>query len=204
MTMDNRLAAAVVHDIKNSLGVLEGMLQTLALDPTREQAASAQEMCSSLRERLIGFLTLYKASSQGLTASVDAMNPEDFLKGLVREYGAGRPDLSVQVQTRDMPVLGFFDEHLVGLALGAALQNAMRFARSAIEIGCTIEPDGDLMFTVHDDGPGLGTKEEKPSTGLGMALCEAIAQAHRKGGRSGSVLLQDASQGGAVFTMRLP
>lgn len=202
--MDNRLAAAVVHDIKNELGVLEGMLQALTQDPMREQAASAQEMCSMLRERLIGFLTLYKASSQGLTASIDATNPEDFLKGLVREYGAGRPDLSVQVRTKDMPVLGFFDENLVGLALGAALQNAMRFARSTIEIGCTIEPDGELVFSVRDDGPGLGTKEEKPSTGLGMALCAAIAQAHRKGDRSGSVQLQDGSQGGAVFTLRLP
>lgn len=202
--MDARLAAAVVHDIKNELGVLEGMLQALTLDPTREQAASAQEMCSTLRDRLIGFLTLYKASSQGLSASIDATNPEDFLNGLVRDYGAGRPDLHLQVNAKDMPILGFFDEHLAGLALGAALQNAARFARSSIEIGCTAEPDGALVFTVRDDGPGLGVKEEKPSTGLGMALCAAIAQAHRKDGRSGSVQLQDHPEGGAVFIMRLP
>ena len=202
--MDTRLSAAVIHDIKNSLGVLEGMLQALTLDPTRDQAARAQDMCSSLRERLIGFLTLYKATSQGLTASVDATNPEDFLKGLVREYGMGRPDLTVSVNAREMPLLGFFDENLVGLALGAAVQNATRFARSSIEIGCSIEADGDLVFTVRDDGPGLGTKEEKPSTGLGMALCAAIAQAHRKGERCGSVQLQDDPRGGAVFTLRLP
>lgn len=202
--MDTRLAAAVIHDIKNSLGVLEGMLEALTLDPTRDQAATAQDMCSTLRERLIGFLTLYKATSQGLTASVDAANPEDFLRGLVREYGVGRPDVTVTVNPKDMPVLGFFDENLVGLALGAALQNATRFARSAIEIGCSIEAGGELVFTVRDDGAGLGTKEEKPSTGLGMTLCAAIAQAHRKGERSGSVLLQDDPRGGAVFTLRLP
>ncbi|HYD59463.1 MAG TPA: HAMP domain-containing sensor histidine kinase [Noviherbaspirillum sp.] len=202
--MDTTLAAAVIHDIKNSLGVLEGMLQALTLDPTRDQAANAQETCTALRERLIGFLTLYKATSQGLTASVDATNPDDFLNGLVREYGAGRPDVTVSVNQKDMPVLGFFDENLVGLALGAALQNAARFARSGIEIGCRIEPEGDLVFTVHDDGPGLGTKEEKPSTGLGMTLCAAIAQAHRKGDRCGSVQLQDDPRGGAIFTLRLP
>ena len=202
--MDTKLAAAVVHDIKNALGVLEGLLLELTLQPSKEQAATAQEMCTSLRDRLIGFLTLYKASSQGLAAQIDAMNPEDFLHAVVRENATGRPELKVGVNTRDMPVLGFFDENLVELAMAAALQNAARFARSAVELGCVMEAGGDLVFTVRDDGPGLGAKEEKPSTGLGMALCAAIAQAHRKGERSGSVSLQDHPAGGAVFTLRLP
>jgi len=202
--VDTKLAAAVVHDIKNALGVLEGMLGGLAEEPNRDQAVSAQEMCAGLRDRLIGFLTLYKASSQGLAARVDAMNPEDFLRAVVRGNPAGRPDLAVVVDPRDMPVLGFFDENLVGLALGAALQNAGRFARSRVELGCTMAATGELAFTVRDDGPGLGTQEAKPSTGLGTALCAAIAQAHRKGDRCGSVTLENHPEGGALFTLRLP
>jgi signal transduction histidine kinase len=202
--MDAKLAAAVVHDIKNALGVLEGMLAELTLQPSREQAASAQEMCSSLHEKLIGFLTLYKASSQGLVARVDAMNPEDFLNAVVRDTATGRPDLKVVVNAEDMPVLGFFDENLVGLAMAAALQNATRFARTTVEIGCKPDANGGVIFTVRDDGPGLTAKEEKPSTGLGTALCVAIAQAHRKGDRSGSVSLDDHPGGGALFIMRLP
>ncbi|OWW21478.1 sensor histidine kinase [Noviherbaspirillum denitrificans] len=202
--MDTRLAAAVVHDIKNALGVLEGMLAELAQQPTREQAGSAQAMCATLHERLIGFLTLYKASSQGLKARVDAVNPEDFLKAVIRDNPSGRADLKINIQAEGMPVLGFFDENLVGLAISAALQNAARFARTTIDVGCAMDPSGDLAFTVRDDGPGLGAKEDKPSTGLGTALCTAIAEAHRKGDRIGSVTLEDHSGGGAVFTLRLP
>lgn len=202
--MDTRMAAAVVHDIKNALGVLEGMLAGLVQEPTRENAVSAQDMCSSLRDRLIGFLTLYKASSQGLIARVDAVNPEDFLHALVRDNPTGRPELNVVVNTQDMPILGFFDENLAGLAIAAALQNATRFARSAVEIGCVMNGSGELVFSVRDDGPGLGAQEDKPSTGLGTALCAAIAQAHHKGERRGSVSLQDHPQGGALFEMRLP
>jgi signal transduction histidine kinase len=202
--MDSKLSAAVVHDIKNALGVLEGLLGALVQEPTREQAETAQEMCSSLRDRLIGFLTLYKASSQGLVAHVDATNPEDFLNTVVRDNPLTRPELNIIVNTQAMPVLGFFDENLVGLAIGAALQNAGRFAQTRIELGCVMEESGELVFTVHDDGPGLGAKEDKPSTGLGTALCAAIAQAHRKGERRGSVTLQDDPQGGALFTLRLP
>lgn len=202
--MDTKLAAAVVHDIKNALGVLEGMLAGLAQEPTREQAVSAQDMCSSLRDRLIGFLTLYKASSQGLVARVDAVNPEDFLNAVLRDNPTGRPELNVALKSKDMPALGFFDENLVGLAMAAALQNATRFARSAIEIGCVMDGSGELVFSVRDDGPGLGTQEDKPSTGLGTALCAAIAQAHHKGEHRGSVSLQDHPQGGALFMLRLP
>jgi len=202
--MDTRLAAAVVHDIKNALGVLEGTLAALAQAPSREQAETAQDMCSTLRDRLIGFLTLYKASSQGLVARIDAMNPEDFLHAVVRDNPTGRQELTVAVDGRDMPVLGFFDENLVGLALAAALQNAARFARSRVELGCSTDGSGALAFTVHDDGPGLGAEEDKPSTGLGTALCAAIAQAHRKGERCGTVSLEDHPQGGALFTLRLP
>jgi K+-sensing histidine kinase KdpD len=202
--MDSRLAAVIVHDIKNALGVLEGELQRMTIQPTREQALLAHETCASLREKLIGFLTLYKASSQGLVARIEAINPEDFLKALIRERITSRPELRISLRTQDMPVLGFFDEYLVGLALEAALQNATRFARSAIEIGCTGQEGGDLLFTIRDDGTGLGATEETRSTGLGMELCNAIAQAHCKGDKKGSVSLHDHPDGGALFQLRLP
>jgi K+-sensing histidine kinase KdpD len=202
--MDNQLAAVIAHDIKNALGVLEGKLQRMTTAPSSDEAALAHGICVSLRDKLIGFLTLYKASSQGLTARIEALNPEDFLNGLLKTRVSDRSELQVTINTRDMPVLGFFDEHLVGLALEAALQNATRFAHSAIEMGCIKEQGGDIAFTVRDDGAGLGAKEKTPSTGLGMELCGAIAKAHRKGDRHGSVSLQAHPEGGTVFTLRLP
>jgi K+-sensing histidine kinase KdpD len=202
--MDSKLAAVIVHDIKNALGVLEGELQRMTIQPTREQALLAHETCTSLREKLIGFLTLYKASSQGLVARIEAHNPEDFLKALLRERITNRPELNISLRTQDMPVLGFFDEYLVGLALEAALQNATRFAHSVIEISCTGHDSGDLLFTIRDDGTGLGATEETRSTGLGIELCNAIAQAHCKGDKRGSVSLHDHPDGGALFQLRLP
>ncbi len=202
--MDIKLAAVIVHDIKNALGVLEGELHDLTVNPTREQAVVAHETCTDLRDKLIGFLTLYKASSQGLSTRVEAVNPEDFLSGLIRNRANARPELRVSINTQNMPVLGFFDENLVGLALEAALQNATRFARSIIEIGCTKDDEGYLVFAIRDDGAGLGTQEEKPSTGLGMELCGAIAQAHCKGDKKGGVALDNHPQGGAVFQLRVP
>src|SRR6478609_1529993 len=139
--MNDKLSAIVLHDVKNSLGELEGRLEALtrSLDP--QEASMAYQNCVALRERLIGFLTLYKASTLGLHANVDAVPIDDFLAGLVRGYAGRTPPVSLA--TTPLPELGFFDEHLIGLALEAALQNAIRFARSSIEIGCATE-DGEL------------------------------------------------------------
>ena len=111
--MDPKLAAIIIHDIKNSLGVLEGELRRLSDDvPTAQQA---HVTCLALQEKLIAFLTLYKADSQGLRAQVEAVSPLDFLDALVREHGVNRNggDITLKVDEDEMPVKGFFDEHLV-------------------------------------------------------------------------------------------
>ncbi|MBW9333725.1 MULTISPECIES: sensor histidine kinase [Herbaspirillum] len=201
--MDPKLAAIIIHDIKNSLGVLEGELRRLSDDVPRVQQAHVT--CLALQEKLIAFLTLYKADSQGLRAQVEAVSPLDFLDALVREHGMSRSsDIALRVDETDMPVIGFFDEHLVALALEAALQNASRFARSQIALGCRKHPEGGVIFTVRDDGPGIGTQEKKPSTGLGMDLCNAIATAHNKETRHGEARLSNHPDGGALFELCLP
>lgn len=201
--MNASLTAIIVHDIKNALATLECELRDMTQALDRERAQHAHDTCLSLQAKLIGFLTLYKASSQGLDARIDAYCPQDFLEALLAQTHVRKPGIAVSVDSRDMPLVGFFDEHLVSLALEAALQNAMRFARSSVEIGCRQE-DGGLLFTIRDDGDGLGAKEETPSTGLGMNLCKAIAEAHTRAGNKGCALLADDSRGGALFELWLP
>jgi len=100
------------------------------------------------------------------------------------------------------PAFWFFDSYLVGLALEAAVQNAMRFARSQIVLSARVQA-GWLVLSVEDDGPGLGT-EGAVSTGLGTELCRSIAAAHVNAGRTGKVVLENTAQGGARFELWLP
>lgn len=207
--MNPQLAAVIVHDLKNSLGALEGQLSVLTAELDHEKAMQAHTTCIALREKLIGFLTLYKASEHGLLAHIEAVSPDDFLRALVRNHplvnnvGDAKIQITINDNDNDMPAIAFFDEHLIEMALDAALQNALRFATSAISITC-VKTDGEIVFTIRDDGPGLGATEEKPSTGLGMTLCEAIAHAHQNNDRCGSAQLQSLPDGGALFTLRLP
>lgn len=203
--MNSQAAALIVHDIKNALAVLEGELHALSLEPERERAAHAWRRCGALREKLIGFLTLYKAGSGGLRARVEPLCPEDFLRTLLADTLHAREGVQVRIEGRDMPQLAFFDEHLVALALEAALQNALRFAKSAVALGCRPGEEGGVVFWVGDDGTGLGAQSAcPPSTGLGTELCRAVAEAHRNRGRSGWCTLVDGAAGGALFELHLP
>lgn len=201
--MDAHLAAIIVHDIKNELALLEGELRQMVATPEAERAVHAHDTCLALQEKLIGFLTLYKATSHGLAAFVDAHSPSDFLTVLTARLHFKKPGVRVTVCEQGMPPIGFFDENLVALALEAALQNAMRFAKSFVDIGCHREQDV-LVFSVRDDGPGVGAKEDATSTGLGMNLCDVIAKAHVKDDKQGTVLLANHPEGGALFELRLP
>ncbi|HJV50957.1 MAG TPA: ATP-binding protein [Noviherbaspirillum sp.] len=201
--MDAQLAAIIVHDIKNALALLEAELREMTAAPDRERAAHAHGTCLLLQEKLIGFLTLYKAASQGLAAQVDAQSPHDFLAALIAQTGYRKAGVAVSIDERDMPAIAFFDENLVALALEAGLQNAMRFARSHVVLGCRPE-QGGIVFTIRDDGAGLGSGEETPSTGLGMNLCNVIAEAHGRAGRKGGATLADHPDGGALFELWLP
>ena len=201
--MNAELAAIIVHDIKNALGVLEGQLRMLTQDSTDPRTGQAHTTCLSLQEKLIGFLTLYKASTQGLKAHIEPLSPRDFLRSLLRQQSTHQAGLKIHINEDDMPVLAFFDEYLVSLALEAALQNATRFARTQIELSCC-KHDTGVFFAVRDDGPGIGAQESKPSTGLGMYLCNAIAEAHIKGAQHGKARLSNHPTGGALFELILP
>ena len=199
--MDATLLSLVAHDLKNELGGLESSLDVLARRLPEVQDAHAR--CVHLRQKLVAYLTVYAAQTQGLHPQVEDDAPADLLCSLARR--SAPPD-GVHMEVADgAPVLGFYDPRLVRLCLESALDNAMRFATSRVELGA--QQQGEyLVFTVDDDGPGpLAEPTQAPtSTGLGLRLCTLVAQAHERDGRSGSARLLTRPSGGARFELRLP
>ncbi len=72
--------------------------------------------------------------------------------------------------------------------------------------------NGDVVITIEDNGPGVPeeirrrvfepfftTKAAGEGTGIGLALCHRVLEAH-----GGEIELADGAEGGARFTVRLP
>ena len=206
--MTPELAALAVHDLKNALGFLEGQLVAMEAAPTAHQARSARAHCEQLRRELVAFLTLYR--DEGLCAQVADESPYAFLNSLVRTrelLGSTNDRVTLNVNSQAIgPAFWYFDARLVRLALDAAVHNALRFARANVVLQAARRGDW-LVLSVSDDGPGLSATvnaQDAWSTGLGTALCRAVAKAHRNGDREGEVRLFDSAQGGACFELVLP
>lgn len=219
--MERVLSALVMHDIKNALALLEIDLEQLNhRADVPPEGRHAYHRCIELKNRLVSFLTLYKHDQSGLQAAAVEVDLAEFVEDLVRnsqsvmmaEIHHGHP-LTVRVAAERVKLAdanaGFamLDENLLELALESALNNAVRYARRRVEVWFEQSAEA-VAFHVLDDGAGVGkvdqsvrrnTADRSAATGLGLALCRAVADAHG----AGSVSLECAPEGGTLFTLRL-
>ena len=219
--MDKTLSALVVHDIKNALAMLEIDLEQLNHhQDVPAEGRRAYRRCIELKNRLVSFLTLFKHDQSGLQPLIREVDLTEFMEDMISnsqslmmaENHHGHV-VTVSIDPARIKMggalsgTGLFDENLVELALESALNNAVRYAHHKVSVW--FEQEGDeVIFRVQDDGVGVGVEddlmqrkvaEKSASTGLGLALCKAVAEAHG----SGYVLLESIADGGALFTMVL-
>ena len=219
--MDKVLSALVVHDIKNALALLEIDLEQLNHhEDVPVEGQRAYRRCIDLKNRLINFLTLYKYDQTGLVPMLREIDLGEFTEDMIRNsqsvvmaenHHGHAIDVRVDFDRIKMQGgadgVGLFDENLVELALESALNNAIRYAHREVLVWFEQQND-TLAFKVQDDGVGVGVEdhmmqrniaEKSSSTGLGLALCRAVAEVHGHG----SVRLENAPGGGTLFTMVL-
>lgn len=213
----SEILALIAHDLKNALGGLEADLDRLREAPAAEAANQAHAHCQGLREQFVQFLTLYGAEQGQLRALSEDESPQALLARLQARWQErlrhATPPLEIVIaDDQATPAFWYLDFRLVHMALDAAIHNASRFARTRITLSChprDIAGQHWLEFFVDDDGPGMGASADTGAdhaTGLGMALCQAIAQAHVLRQRHGQVSLAPLASpaGGTRFTLRLP
>jgi K+-sensing histidine kinase KdpD len=214
----SEVLALIAHDLKNALGGLEAELARLSDAPSPDGARAAHFQCQDLRQQFVQFLTLYGAEQGQLRALCEDESPGDVLASLQtrwlgRLHASGSPlHIDVALPHPDTPAFAHFDRRLVYMALDAAVHNASRFARARITL--SVAPQmrqghTGLRYQVDDDGPGLGHHDDlATATGLGSALCHAVAMAHRLGAIHGhSELTSLAEKGqatGCRYSLWLP
>lgn len=208
------LAASEFHELKNQLGHLALALDEVAIS----QPASAEALrgprinCRAIVDRLVQILTLYKEDCGGLLLNIEARNPAEFVEDLVADCrGLAGARLQIAARHEQAPPFWFFDHYLVQLALLNALHNALKYARTRIEIGAEAL-DGGLLLSVRDDSDGypehilanqgMAPGKSATGTGLGLFFAQSIARAHENQGRVGEMRLENRD--GARFNLWLP
>lgn len=201
----NDLYTAVMHDVKNQLAELALRLRE------RGDARVEMEIAMNASRRLTKVLLLGREES--LWVNADTVNPADFLEVLAGEYSELFTAIAIKIDVERAPAWVFFDESLIRLALGNALHNACRHAKSRVLLSA-FKQDNMLILEVADDGIGflqsvLNLAGQLPAavsgsgTGLGLYLANKIARLHQLNDQHGYIELSNDETGGR-FRIALP
>lgn len=210
--MSGLLDSVIVHDLKNRLALLADSLARLQpltdIGEARDLASCSHAQALALTHRLSGLLLTQRlASGRRLPVHLQEESPLQLLEELAddaRLLSGGRLQIEVQA-LEPLPASWVCDRHLLRLALDSALYNALHYARSQIRLTAALGTDGMLVFSIADDGPGPeAAAPGEHSSGLGLQVCAAVAQAHRNQGREGQSRLSAGGSGGALYELRIP
>jgi len=210
------LYAALIHELKNNLGLLSMTLDSIPMqaEPQQDRPVNdARLLCQSVIDRLQQALLIFKANNQQLQPTIDAYSPHDLVREIMeRTVALSRDRLHIEAElAADVPAIWFFDRDLIEMALVNAIQNSLAYARSSIRIEAGMV-EGCLALSVRDDSEGYpehiltsvatNTPYRATGTGLGLQFARLIVQTHENRGRFGELRLFNDS--GAVFSLLLP
>jgi putative PEP-CTERM system histidine kinase len=210
----NRFASFVVHDLKNTVGML-----SLTADNARdnihdrafqEDAIDTIERSVKKMRRLIDSLNSHKAPaaiSRGVTDVTDVA--ADSIGSL--DHLASKKGVKILFESD-----GKIEAPVDKSAFSRIVENLVLNAVEAIEGGGTVTVSivrlGDsLTLTVSDDGPGFNPEfleeklfrpfmsTKKNGLGVGLVLCKSLAEAH-----GGSISVSSSPGAGADVTVEMP
>ncbi|MBV8603401.1 MAG: DUF4118 domain-containing protein [Pelomonas sp.] len=215
----NTLLAAIAHDFRTPLATILGAASALEGETGRLDAAARRRLAASIVEETRALarvsdntLQFARLDGQAAALKLDWESAEELVGAALHR----RRFEERRVKTRVEPGLPLLrcDAALVHQLLDNLIDNALKYADdSAVEV--LARRDGaQLLIAVRDRGPGVPPAERervfapyergaaaraRRGTGVGLALCRAIAAAH-----GGSLGYRARSHGGAAFELRLP
>jgi signal transduction histidine kinase len=217
--------ASTVHDMKNSVSVVSGTLESLLGGPSAQDNPAYGQMAQMLyqtrrlNDKLMQLLAIYKqVGKPGYPFDPAPQMVAQLVGQAVAQEQIQLNARGLRVETAFAPELIWtVDEDLVLGVIGNAVNNAIRYTRDAVRIAAV--QDGDwLEIRVEDNGegfsPALLAAGDRPldgvdfvghSTGLGLYFSSEVARMHRHRERRGSIRLENGGTlGGGCFILRLP
>jgi two-component system OmpR family sensor kinase len=188
------------HELRTPITIVRGHLELLGDDPA--ERAEVVRLCIDELDRMARLV-------EDLLLLAKAQRP-DFL----RPVAVSLPELTSDIDAKLRALAdrrwilesiaegeAVLDPQRVTQAVVQLASNAVRHTRSGAEIRFGSAVDGAVSFWVGDSGPGVrdASRIFSRSTGLGLPIVKAIAEAH-----GGAVHVRSVAGEGATFTVEVP
>jgi len=218
------IIAAVVHDVKNSLGMITNEIEQISekIDASfpdeSTQLYRLSLEASRINNGLVHMLGLYRSTHGTLRIQIDEAMVQDILEDVAVRFGSTlkRMGIDLIVELDDSDLGWYLDSSLVEGILNNAITNAIRYTKSKLILSAKVNGDR-IEFMLVDDGEGYpedvltclsdeGDMDFKTgSTGLGLHFSDQIARQHKNGENTGYIELRNNTKdSGAIFKLVLP
>jgi two-component system sensor histidine kinase KdpD len=218
----NALLAAIAHDHRTPLATIMGAASSLADQGERMDAAQRQRLASSIVDEAARLarltdntLQLARLGSGPVALRCDWESAEDLVGAALHRVRRRDPARRVHARLEPGLPLLWCDAMLVSQMLDNLIDNALKYSPegSPVEL-LARRAEAGVVLAVRDRGPGIapawrervfqvfqrGADEALPQgTGVGLAVCRAIAEAH-----GGTLKLRHRGRGGSSFECTLP
>ncbi len=211
-----QLAAGIVHDVKNPLGVIKGMAEELSAD--KEEDTELGQGLRIIRDNAsranVIVTDLLKFARQS-TPSMEKRDLRATVRGCLRltNYMIRKGQVEVQLSLPDHPLWVTYDAHQMEQVVINLIQNAVQAMHDGGELRVALsEREGRAVLAVSDTGEGIPeatrsrifepfftTKGEGEGTGMGLPVSYGIVSRH--GGR---IEVESQVGEGSTFQILLP
>jgi two-component system sensor histidine kinase KdpD len=217
----NSLLSALSHDLRTPLTALVGLAETLS----RELAAGApahsgkaqviREQALRMARLVDNLLEMARLQSGDVKPRKDWESLEEIVGAAIKGLEPVLSGRSLKLDLPDELPLVRCDALLIERVLVNLLENAVKYTPPGTAVGVrAVKEAGMLRVEVWDAGPGLPVGQEQeiflrfargrkesdvPGVGLGLAICQAIVEAH-----GGQIRAENRPGGGARFEFTLP
>ncbi len=202
---EERFASEAAHELRTPLGAIASLAENAALEASAPSRAVFETIARRALEcgELVGDLLTLARAGDANALECELVDLAMLVRRCLRDAEPA-PNVTVDATLSGTIVNG--DARRLRQLIRNLLDNALAYARGRVAV-TLFSVDGDARLIVEDDGPGVAPDlaprlferfargRGSAGSGLGLALCRWIAQAH-----GGSI----AFEGGSRFVVRLP
>ncbi len=220
------LLGIVAHELRSPLALLKGFSEVLTEEIDNIERENMLTYLNSVNSTVIrmfnmlnDLLDVTSIELGQISLTLEPVSLTDLLKTYLSGYSmiARKKKITLKAQLPPQSCLCYCDETKIGQIISNFIDNAIKYSGPDTTIEIMGEQRDDwLWIGVKDQGPGIRPEEveqlfrnfgkgsSRPtggekSTGLGLAICKKIIEAHH-----GQIGVETAPGAGAIFWFSLP